>query len=304
MQEFANSTLVLSPGVYILRHPGNAMAPLSIGRAHGTAPDAGRIETMGTPGTHGALLRSGADCIVLQVLDAPVTLLVSAFLSSKGAAVPQLRCDRVGLEQAAPVSAPVPAVQAPPAPAGTPIMIGPKGISLIGHIQAVGDVVANEGQQLGKAGEQLRIEGFQIMWPDRPEGVDLHYAITVEGMGRSPAVGVGQFCGTRGQARRIVEATFALTGPLAQCFRLEGHAIFSGGFQIPITNGVPLGGPSGMEHLTGLSLRAVPVPSEQGADVRNPWTESANTQIFKAPNTEVPAAVQKRRSEKAGGRSP
>jgi hypothetical protein len=91
----------------------------------------------------------------------------------------------------------------------------------------------------------------------------------------------GKFCGTRGQARRITETTFSLVGPQAGEFQLEGTAYFTGGFQVPVESGQPLGGPSGLEHLTALSLNVVKA-NGRAAAAANPWDASPRTKVFKS----------------------
>jgi hypothetical protein len=262
--------------MYILRHPKQGLAPLSVARAPGGS---GKLNLIATDGTDGAVLRDGSDCIVLHVSGAPVELLVTAFLAQAGDAIPPLRVDQIALD---------PAPSAQPASGARPIAIGAQGISLIGHIERTGDVVAGLGQVLGEPASDLRLEGFQAMWPDRPDGVDLAYGITVEGAGAMPIVKTGKFCGTKGQARRITEVTFALVGPQAPRYAIEGTAYFTGGFQLPVSSGIALSGPSGLEHLTALSLRAVPAAAQAGND--NPWQESPRTQVFKADSPAAPKA--------------
>ena len=120
------------------------------------------------------------------------------------------------------------------------------------------------------------------MWPDKPAGLDLTYGLTREGGASPPMVGVGQVCGTRTMARRITEVTFALTGAQADRYQLDGVAHFSGGFQTPIVSGLTLSGPSGLEHLTSISLRAIPAVNTPQRKP-NPWNDSPRTQVFKAP---------------------
>lgn len=304
--EILNSIVTLQPGMYILRHPKNGLAPLSIGIAPTNAKantGAGRIERLATPGTQGSLLRDGADCIVVHVVDAPVDIVVTAFLAAAGDPVPQLRLDRIGLDapgagnapqaaaqaplqaappaapQAAPRAAPQPAAQAAPATPPPGLRVPARGISLVGHVERTGDIVALPGQALGAPDSDLRVEGFQVMWPDRPDGVDLAYGIAVEDGGNLPTVKTGKFCGTRGQARRITEITFALIGPRAAAFGLDGTAGFTGGFTLPVRSGVTLAGPSGLEHLTSLQLNVVPVPVAAAA--ANPWEDRTRTTLFK-----------------------
>ena len=279
--EIVSSIVVLQPGMYILRHPKAGLPPLTVARAPGSASSTGKIEIIATQKTHNTILRDGADCIVMHVMHAPVELLVTAYISSAGAVVPSLKVDQIGLDPEPIQSmAMTPAVTAP-VKAINQVEISGKGISIIGHIELGGDLVAGEGQRLGDPARNLRLEGFQVMWPDRPEGVDLAYGIEIEGIGTKPVVSSGKFCGSRGEARRITEVTFALTGPKAVQFRLDGVAYFSGGFQVAVASGIALSGPSGMEHLTSLSLRVLPAkPTEKAG--KNPWDASDQTKVFKA----------------------
>lgn len=278
--EIQSSILELKPGIYVLRHPKAGLPPLTVTRAPGSAAAVGKINILSTPDTHGTILRNGADCIVMQVLDGPVDLLVTAYLDSAGAPVPSLKVDRIALDDNG-------AAAAPAAGSARSVSIGANGISIIGHVERTGDVVAPEGKLLGDPASTLRIEGFQLMWPDRPDGVELAYSIAVEGVGTLPLVSTGKFCGTRGQARRITEVTFVLTGPKASQYQLEGVACFTGGFQMPVTSGLTNSGPSGLEHLTALSLRAVKAKAAT-KPAKNPWDESAKTKVFKAPKKVVP----------------
>lgn len=280
-----STIVVLNPGMYVLRHPKGGQPALTVTRAPGTAATTGKLEQLGTPNTHGSILRDGSDCIVMHVSGAPVELVVSAYLSHAGAPVPALRIDQIALE---------PAASPAPAPAPRQIQISDRGISIIAHIERTGDVVAGEGERAGDPATALRLEGFQLMWPNRPAGVDLAYSITVEGIGPTPTVSTGKFCGTRGKARRITEVSFTLVGAQAANYALEGTAWFTGGFQLPIASGMPISGPSGLEHLTALSLKAVP-SNATGTTAPNPWDESAKTKVFKAKAAApaTPAAKKK-----------
>jgi hypothetical protein len=285
--EIASSVVVILPGMYILRYPKGGIAPLSVSRAPSLASsknNIGKIEVLATPGTQGSILRSGCDCIVMQVTEGPVELMISALLQTTSVA-PTIRIDQIALDvdafsESSPQSPPL--TQASD-PASDPFTIEPNGISLIGHIESRGDVLVREGQILGDPTSPNRLEGFQVMWPDRPDGVDLAYGIVVEGVGAMPVVKTGNFCGTRGAAKRITEVTFALVGAQAKQYQLEGFAHFSGGFKLPLASGMPLGGPSGVEHLIALSVRTLP---RKVGKVENPWAESGKAKIFKSKEVE------------------
>lgn len=285
-----HSLMTLQPGMYILRHPKGGMPALSIARAAGGS---GRYEVLATPGTQGAVLRDGSDCIVMHVLDGPVALLVTAYLVHADMPVPNLRVDRIALD---------PELALPAAPAEAllrPIEIGATGLSVIGHIEQVGDVLAAEGEVLGRPGSNLRVEGFQLMWPDKPEGLELTYGVTLEGGEALPLVGLGQFSGTRNMARRITELTFVLSGERSRQHEIQGSAQFSGGFSVPIASGATLSGPSGAEHLTTFSIRIVPATRPAKA-TGNAWEASARTTVFKpAPKAKAVASPDKPPAAKA-----
>jgi hypothetical protein len=264
--DLANSIVLLQPGLYILRHPKTGLPPLSISRAAGKAENNGQIQAIYTPGTDGGVLRNGSDAIVMQVLHAPVELLVTAYLEKAGATVPVIKIDKVQLDGAGAAATPK-AVEVPS-----------KGISLVGHIERRGDVVATNGETLGDPKGELRIEGFQIEWPDKPEGVDLSYSARVEGAGATPTISTGHFCGTRNAAKRIVEVTFTLTGSKASQHALKGTVHFSGGYQMEVSSGMPLSGPSGLEHLTAITLDVGAAGSKPS---KGAWEASPRTKIFK-----------------------
>lgn len=270
--EITNSVILLQPGIYILRHPNDGQPPMTISRAPGDPAHNGRIEALWTPGTMGATLRDGSDCIVMHVQDAPAELLVSAFAQVPGVgALPALRIDKINLD------APAPPTEAPPPPPAAPaehkIAISETGISLVGHIERVGDAVATDGLHLGDPDSDLRLEGFLAVWPDRPHDVDLAYNAVVEGLGLTATAGTGHYCGSKGESRRIKEVTFALIGAGAAQFALEGSAHFSGGFSAPLSSGVTVKGPEN-GHLTALRLSVVPVAGE------NPWEQAPRAKVF------------------------
>lgn len=277
--ELANSIITLQPGMYILRHPKTGLPPISISRAAGNVAHNGRIEALYTPNTDGGILRDGRDCIVMQLLNAPVDLLVTAYLDKPGATVPALRVDKIALEGDAGAGT--------QSLAGKPMTIPPKGISLIGHIERAGDVAATDGKILGDPARDMRLEGFQVMWPDKPDGVELTYSVRNERAGATPSVTTGKFCGTRNAATRIVEVIFTLTGPKASRYALKGKAYFSGGYETEITSAVPLSGPSGLEHLTALSLSVA--PARAGTATKGPWEASSRTKIFEGGNSSAKA---------------
>lgn len=299
--EISSSIVLLQPGLYVLRHPKVSGVALTVNRAPNCL---GKIEVLSTPKTNGSVLRDGSDCIVMLISHAAAELLVTAISERALDTQVAIKIDRIALD-------PDPVMATMPAPVGLvtpvngskPIEIGPTGLSIIGHVERLGDVVVSEGAVLGKLDSTQRVEGFQLMWPDKPAGVDLAYNISVEGFGSTPVVKTGNFCGTRGEARRITEVTFTLIGPEASRYRLDGNAYFSGGFKLPIESGIPLGGPSGLEHLTAISLRPV-LRTAKDEPAGNPWNDEAKTKVFKSKAAPKKAEGQvKTESKKADTRS-
>lgn len=275
-----HSFLLLQPGLYLLRHPGRGLAPIGFS----VAPDSeGGFKTLAT---NDGILRSSKDCVVAHVVDAPVRLAILAYLGRTGDEVPQLRLDRVGLDDVAPVPERPQPMPAPPPAAATrsQFEVPARGISLIGHVERSGDRMAAPGTVLGSPNENLRLEGFQVVWPDRPADVELVASVVVEGHGGLAPVGAGHFCGTRNVGGRIVELTLSLEGAGASNFELDGTAYFSGNYEAVLASGNALSGPSGLEHLTGLKLAVVPARKHKP----KAWDAAAGARIFRANEGQAP----------------
>lgn len=270
-----NTILTLKPGLHILRYPKGETATFVIARAPGGN---GQMQTLSTPATRGNLLQNGADCIVILVSDAEIDLMINAILPEGQTETPRLRVDQVGLDEV-----PVPSLSNfPIAPSAQIVFeVSPSGLSLIGHIETKGDVLAQASAILGDADAKLRVEGFQIVWPDKPSDVELSYSAGIEGLGLLPTVAVGTFCGTRGEARRINEVVFSLNGEGASGLELHGTAYFSGGFKMPIANNMRISGPSGFEHLVALQVN-VSAATPAATINANPWENAQKTSIFKS----------------------
>lgn len=281
-----HSILRLQPGIHILRHPKSG-APITVSRAPGDATCVGELEMLSTEKTHGTILRDGSDCIVLLVKNAPVEMLIAAYLVSEDDMVPTVRLDTVGLD---PVNK-LPLFDAA-VTKSEPLRISDTGLSLIGHIEKIGDVVVSNGELIGDPSKQFRLEGFQVMWPDKPATVDISYFVSVEGGGELPSTTTGNFCGTRGEARRITEVTFSLIGTDSTKFELVGTVHFSGGFQMPISSGLTLSGPSGLEHLTCLSLNVVAAKEKTAGS--NAWLDSSKTKVFKSSTASKMKSTKKK----------
>src|SRR5690606_28432298 len=81
----------------------------------------------------------------------------------------------------APAAAPRVAQAAAPAVPAAPA--APISLSFEGHIERRGDVTVRD-DWLGNPQGNARIEGFNISWPTKPQGVDLAYSCRVAGLGK------------------------------------------------------------------------------------------------------------------------
>jgi hypothetical protein len=88
MHHISSSSINLNPGAYILRHPGNGLAPLALARSPSAVNNDGKLQTIATAGDLGMLLRDASDCVMLLVSGGPVELLVSACLERPDSPMP------------------------------------------------------------------------------------------------------------------------------------------------------------------------------------------------------------------------
>jgi hypothetical protein len=132
-----------------------------------------------------------------------------------------------------------------------------RGLSILGHVAHVGDLVVNPGTWLGGPSAPSRIEGFAIQWPDKPSDVDIHYSVrtTGEDPGSGRPVTVGAFSGTRRKALPVVGLMLELSGARAGDFELDVEAIFLGAPIMRMRGQcVVLTGPTSREPLVGLKI--------------------------------------------------
>lgn len=130
-------------------------------------------------------------------------------------------------------------------------------IRVLGHLSGIGDVHVNANEWIAGRSTPLRIEGISIEWPEKPQDLELHYAVrtakpdTVSGR----KMQLGSFAGTRGKAMPIVAVALEMSGPGATNFEFVVDAIFLASPAMRITGRhVVASGPTGREPLVGLRL--------------------------------------------------
>jgi hypothetical protein len=83
------------------------------------------------------------------------------------------------------------------------------------HVQDSGDKPLQEAQWVGTKGQSLRLEGFNIDFSPPIPGLGLEYICHLQGVGDTPWMSGGSFCGTRGEERRLEGFAIRLTGSQA-----------------------------------------------------------------------------------------
>lgn len=229
---FKTRLLTLEPGMYIVRYASQDLAeepclislqPAPIGKS---SVDFFPGETV----VRNTLSRLG-DTLIARVKNGAGTLLITEY---QRADLPlrqvDLRVDRI--DTSADIvrtehqrSAPFLASKALEAAARAEHHSSPVVLKLIGHVQAKGDVTAS--QWVGNAGQEARLEGFAIIWPNKPEGVDVAYSCKIADV-LQPAVLSGNFAGSRGRRAPITAVAMALVGPRRTEYVLNAQAVFAG----------------------------------------------------------------------------
>lgn len=129
------------------------------------------------------------------------------------------------------------------------------GLTVLGHVAGIGDVVVGPNAWIAGPAAPSRIEGLLLEWPDKPFGVDLRYAVQI-GNGQSGSgktMPLGTFAGTRGRALPLTGVVLELAGTDELEFAAE--AIFlSAPMLRAVGRRVVLSGPTGREPLVGLRI--------------------------------------------------
>ena len=288
-------------GVYALRYIASAVMGEPLRVVVSIDPDcADDVQLLFGPGATAGVLRQPGDlCVVSAERDATVLITTLGDGADRLEAV-TLHFDRIDQEAGggsrrqamAALPGPQAAFDSGPevAERSVPLRIG-------GHVERRGDLFVTGGEWLGDPNGSARIEGFSIQWPRRPANVDISYGCSLLGLGRMPEAVVGEFVGTRMQARAINGISFRLIGEQADSFALIVEASFSDGTRFgPAMAPVDLRGPTGREFLVGLRLqlsevgtknqrptggRAPAAAGRQDAGPRKP------ARIFRAPRSTV-----------------
>lgn len=170
-------------------------------------------------------------------------------------------------------------------------------LALRGHVAHRGDVAAKPGQWLCGPDAPGLIEGFSVLWSERPAALDLAIGCSVKRPGAAPEVLPPQrgdvFFGTRGRATAIVGLGLSLDGPGARGFEIACTALFLNAPAIERRGrAIALEGPEGTAPLVGLKLALVraeeaalppPAPAPEIArPVTGRWDNVGRVRVFRS----------------------
>ncbi len=161
-----------------------------------------------------------------------------------------------------------------------------------GHVAGIGDVVVRPGEWIAGPAAPSRIEGLLLHWPNKPQAIDLRYAVFVGGPRpmQTPMVAAGTFAGTRGRALPLVGATLEITGQQAAKHQLEVEALFLGSPQVRMSGQrVMLSGPTGREPLVGLRVTLEEIGKKSAAVVEDARRQKKRVFRKNQDSVEAPA---------------
>lgn len=275
--KISSRVTLLEPGMYIFRYASQPPAEKPVCIALQQAPlGKGSIDFFPGEGVSKNMLTRLGDTIVARVKGGITTVLITEYHMFDAVIDPiDLRIDRIDTSPAimrnfAIVTAAEPGAALTSSPA-------PVALKLVAHLQGVGDVESTEGWA-GEPEGSRRLEGFSVLWANKPASVDLVYTSTVAGSGPSPNVATGAFTGTRGKSLPLVSAGFSLVGPDRHFYELSGHLVFRGSTPRVIVADQMMYGPTGTEPLVALHICIAPATKMNAARYKSPWENSALTQ--------------------------
>ena len=239
----------IEPGMYIVRFDGNPTLGESAILSIAPGDPITTVDLFASEHVKHATLASADDCIVVRCGGGSGNLVITSISLTSGT-LTGARVDRIAAAGDRTQLAPSLGGHSVTIPAPQP----KEAIQLGGHIQWQGDVEVAANAWLGDPRGHDRLEGFSVEWANKPADVDLAYSCTIGGMGRSPAVLSGGFCGSRQRAAPIQAVTVSLVGKNSAAYELAVQAAFDNSPLQTLASGVEGRGVSGQEQLTALQV--------------------------------------------------
>jgi hypothetical protein len=166
------------------------------------------------------------------------------------------------------------------------------GFRLLGHVAGMGDVIVGSNEWIAGPETPSRIEGIAIQWPEKPDDLELRYAVKSAGQTITPKmVDLETFAGTRGRALPVTGIVLEMSGAGASGSQFVAEAIFLSSPTLrAIGQRVVLAGPTRREPMVGLRItiqstaifedQALPEPATV---VRKPTpTSTGKVRVFRS----------------------
>ena len=246
-------TIRVSQGLFVLRYV-SSKAGLNAPTVSVATPAGSGVDVI-SPGEEGPRLVSPGDGLVVRAArDSFVNVSVTPS-HHHGSCDAELVLERVSttIRQAVPLSTPEDFSGRGSIPAFDEVEI-------LAHVARRGDVLVRSGQWICGPQLPMAIEGLEIRWNNKPQGLDIISRATINagGLRTLAEKPIGSFQGTRGRAAPITALTLSLVGNGSDDFSLACDALFLG-LSVMSVHGRSciLMGATGQEPLVGLRLSVV-----------------------------------------------
>ena len=246
-------TIRVSQGLFVLRYT-SSKAGLNAPTVSVAAPATSGIEVI-SPGAEGARLVSPGDGLVIRAArDSFINVSVSPS-HVHGSCDAELVLERVSTS----IRHAVPLAESQDFTGRDAVPVTDD-IEILAHVARRGDLVVHAGQWICGPQLPMAIEGLEIRWKSRPQGLDIvsRATINARGLRTLPEQSIGSLLGTRGRAAPITALTLALVGTASEDYSLACEAQFLGQPIISIAGkSCMLSGATGREPLVGLRLSVI-----------------------------------------------
>jgi hypothetical protein len=184
------------------------------------SPGAGRAFVAAL--SEGGVLAPGAHPTYVRAEGGKASVLLTIYKVAGARVAPELRVRMIG--PAAELPLPKPSIV--PAPAAADSKSVP--LTVIAHIERMGDVVGKSGEWVGKPGSGAAIEGFMIKPGGELRDEDIEYQAVLGPEWNTPWMRGGEFCGSRGMSLHFLGLRIRLIGRASKRFSCTYRASFVG----------------------------------------------------------------------------
>ncbi|TWI49289.1 hypothetical protein IQ22_03988 [Pseudomonas duriflava] len=273
---FKTRLLTLEPGMYILRYASQLPETESCLISLQQAPiGKGTVDFFpGESVVRNTLAKLG-DCLIARVKNGLGTLLITEYQlkSNSSLHTVDLRIDRI--DTSAGIMRAVASTETVQEAKSISSNTSPsQSLNLVGHIESLGEVSADHW--LGAADQVNGITGFAILWPNKPQGVDIAYSCRLGGTAQ-PAVLTGNFTGSRQESSPITALTMTLVGSASKHFKLDAQLVFLGEPPITVTAGQECFALKRQSKLVAIRVAIVPSTEINAARYTSPWDNPLET---------------------------